>query len=63
MKLWRSVAVDAVDDAKIDEYLEKQGIFQECSLWAIKIAQLSEIQNQVDAYLTICCPSHDVTLI
>lgn len=24
-KLWRSVAVDAMDDAKIDEYLEKQG--------------------------------------
>lgn len=27
-KLWRSVAVDAMDDAKIDEYLEKQGLFQ-----------------------------------
>lgn len=25
-KLWRSVAVDSLDDAKIDEYLEKQGI-------------------------------------
>ncbi|KAJ8677093.1 hypothetical protein QAD02_012880 [Eretmocerus hayati] len=25
-KLWRAVAVDAMDDAKIDEYLEKQGI-------------------------------------
>lgn len=25
-KLWRSVAVDSMDDAKIDEYLEKQGI-------------------------------------
>jgi len=25
-KLWRSVTVDAMDDAKIDEYLEKQGI-------------------------------------
>lgn len=25
-KLWRSVAVDAMDDQKIDEYLEKQGI-------------------------------------
>ncbi|XP_055382722.1 general transcription factor IIE subunit 2 [Condylostylus longicornis] len=25
-KQWRSVAVDAMDDAKIDEYLEKQGI-------------------------------------
>ncbi|KAG4078705.1 hypothetical protein HA402_015295 [Bradysia odoriphaga] len=25
-KLWRSVAVDAMDDGKIDEYLEKQGI-------------------------------------
>ncbi|XP_019870966.1 general transcription factor IIE subunit 2-like [Aethina tumida] len=25
-KLWRSVAVDAMDDEKIDEYLEKQGI-------------------------------------
>ena len=25
-KLWRSVAVDSVDDAKIDEYLERQGI-------------------------------------
>lgn len=25
-RLWRSVAVDSVDDAKIDEYLEKQGI-------------------------------------
>lgn len=25
-KLWRSVAVDAMDDAKINEYLEKQGI-------------------------------------
>ncbi|GJQ76573.1 hypothetical protein Trydic_g2270 [Trypoxylus dichotomus] len=25
-KLWRSVGVDVVDDAKIDEYLEKQGI-------------------------------------
>lgn len=26
-KLWRSVAVDAMDDAKIEEYLEKQGKF------------------------------------
>lgn len=26
-KLWRSVAVDAMDEAKIDEYLEKQGLF------------------------------------
>lgn len=26
IKLWRSVTVDAMDDAKIDEYLEKQGI-------------------------------------
>ncbi|XP_058793437.1 transcription initiation factor IIE subunit beta [Phymastichus coffea] len=25
-KFWRAVAVDAMDDAKIDEYLEKQGI-------------------------------------
>lgn len=25
-KLWRSVAVDSLDDVKIDEYLEKQGI-------------------------------------
>ncbi|CAG9859457.1 unnamed protein product [Phyllotreta striolata] len=25
-KLWRSVAVDAMDDAKIEEYLDKQGI-------------------------------------
>jgi transcription initiation factor TFIIE subunit beta len=25
-KLWRSVTVDAMDDAKIEEYLEKQGI-------------------------------------
>ncbi|EAA11794.3 AGAP005382-PA [Anopheles gambiae str. PEST] len=25
-KLWRAVTVDAMDDAKIDEYLEKQGI-------------------------------------
>ncbi|KAI4467471.1 transcription initiation factor iie beta subunit [Holotrichia oblita] len=25
-KLWRSVGVDVMDDAKIDEYLEKQGI-------------------------------------
>lgn len=25
-KLWRSVTVDAMDDAKIDEYLDKQGI-------------------------------------
>lgn len=25
-KLWRSVTVDAMDDAKIDDYLEKQGI-------------------------------------
>lgn len=25
LKLWRSVTVDAMDDAKIDEYLEKQG--------------------------------------
>lgn len=25
-KLWRAVAVDAMDDGKIDEYLEKQGI-------------------------------------
>ncbi|XP_012232512.1 general transcription factor IIE subunit 2 [Linepithema humile] len=25
-KLWRAVAVDAMDDQKIDEYLEKQGI-------------------------------------
>lgn len=24
-KLWRSVAVDAMDDAKIEEYLDKQG--------------------------------------
>ena len=25
-KLWRSSAVDSIDDAKIEEYLEKQGI-------------------------------------
>jgi len=25
-KLWRSVAVDGIDDVKIEEYLEKQGI-------------------------------------
>lgn len=25
-KLWRTIAVDALDDAKIDEYLKKQGI-------------------------------------
>lgn len=25
-KLWRSVTVDAMDDAKIDDYLQKQGI-------------------------------------
>lgn len=25
-KLWRSVAVDAMDDQKIEEYLDKQGI-------------------------------------
>lgn len=25
-KFWRAVTVDAMDDAKIDEYLEKQGI-------------------------------------
>lgn len=25
-KLWRSVAVDSMDDQKIEEYLEKQGI-------------------------------------
>lgn len=25
-KLWRATAVDAMDDAKIEEYLEKQGI-------------------------------------
>ena len=25
-KLWRSVAVEGLDDAKIDEYLDKQGI-------------------------------------
>jgi len=25
-KLWRSVAVDGIDDAKIEEYLDKQGI-------------------------------------
>lgn len=25
-KLWRSVAVDGIDDNKIEEYLEKQGI-------------------------------------
>ena len=25
-KLWRAVTVDAMDDAKIDEYLQKQGI-------------------------------------
>lgn len=24
--MWRSVTVDAVDDRKIDEYLEKQGL-------------------------------------
>lgn len=30
-KLWRSVAVDAMDDAKIDEYLEKQGKFNPSS--------------------------------
>lgn len=28
-KLWRSATVDAMDDAKIDEYLEKQGEFTE----------------------------------
>jgi transcription initiation factor TFIIE subunit beta len=26
VKLWRSVAVDGIDDAKIEEYLDKQGI-------------------------------------
>lgn len=26
VKLWRATAVDAMDDAKIEEYLEKQGI-------------------------------------
>jgi len=26
IKLWRSVAVDGIDDAKIEEYLDKQGI-------------------------------------
>jgi transcription initiation factor TFIIE subunit beta len=25
-KLWRSVAVEGIDDAKIEEYLDKQGI-------------------------------------
>ncbi len=25
-KLWRAVAVDGIDDSKIEEYLEKQGI-------------------------------------
>lgn len=25
-KLWRSVAVEGIDDNKIEEYLEKQGI-------------------------------------
>lgn len=25
-KLWRTVGVDVIDDAKIDEYLEKQGL-------------------------------------
>lgn len=25
-KLWRSIPVDAMDDAKIEEYLEKQGM-------------------------------------
>ena len=25
-KLWRSVAVDGIDDAKIEDYLDKQGI-------------------------------------
>lgn len=25
-KLWRTATVDAMDDAKIDEYLEKQGL-------------------------------------
>lgn len=24
-KLWRSIPVDSMDDAKIEEYLEKQG--------------------------------------
>lgn len=28
-KLWRSVAVDAMDDAKIEEYLDKQGKFNQ----------------------------------
>lgn len=32
-KLWRSVAVDAMDDGKIEEYLDKQGNnLQKCRL-------------------------------
>ena len=36
-KLWRSVAVDGIDDNKIEEYLEKQGIrsMQDTSLKVI----------------------------
>ncbi|KAJ8925837.1 hypothetical protein NQ315_009689 [Exocentrus adspersus] len=32
-KLWRSVAVDAMDDAKIEEYLDKQGMCLTISFW------------------------------
>ncbi|XP_059098941.1 transcription initiation factor IIE subunit beta-like [Tigriopus californicus] len=37
-KLWRSVAVDSLDDAKIDEYLEKQGIRSMQDLGAKRVA-------------------------
>lgn len=40
-KLWRSIPVDSMDDAKIEEYLEKQGNLFNCD-------SMQEIKNTQD---------------
>lgn len=47
-KLWRSVAVDGIDDNKIEEYLEKQGIrsMQDTSLKVMPKVNMKRKANQ-----------------
>lgn len=39
-KLWRSVAVDGLDDDKIEEYLQKQGITSMQDIGVKKVVSL-----------------------
>lgn len=48
-KLWRSVAVDAMDDAKIDEYLEKQGKNIDCTFIINNLIISNYIRYQINA--------------